>query len=456
MKLWQKISIIAASVLLLIVGVCNILLLTEAKGNILELTKERAEEKQRNLQSSFNETVSYYTSYDLPDIDNETIIKYSFGHFADDETVLALGDRIVYSTAEIDPTTLISDSSSSGGQSEIIDLDGRNILIVKDKLLLPGGEYSVYVVQDITGIYESVSSMAVKFMLISCACILFGTALIIFLVRRATTPVKQLGDTARRFAAGEYDERAKVTAHDDIGFLAEEFNCMADEIQKHIRELQDTAERQRLLIGGLTHEFKTPMTSLLIHSDMLMGAKMNETDTFNALSHIHEQIHCLEKLTQDMAKLITAEETIEKREEDLPILFSRIEKDMYELLQKRNTPLVCECHTKTLSVNAELMRSLLENLIDNASKASKQGQTIRLTAYDNIIEVSDNGCGIPDAEIAHVIEPFYMVDKSRSKKLGGFGLGLALAQRIAEAHGAELCINSSIGQGTTISIVFPR
>lgn len=458
MKLWLKVSLISVSVLLLTVAICSFLLLGEAKDNIFALAKERAEEKQRNLQAAFYDSVRYYSSYDLPDMSSEEIIKYCFGHFADEETVLALNDQIVYSTSELDPIELMGGVLPTGNaqQTHIKTVDEKSVLIVESRVSLPGGEYAVYVVQDITGIYESVSAMAVKFTLISGVCILLGTALIVFLVRRATRPVGQLGDTARRFAAGEYDARAKVSPHDDIGFLAKEFNSMADEIQRHIRELEKTAGRQKLLIGGLTHEFKTPMTSLLIHSDMLMGAKMRDEDKFNALSHIHEQIRRLERLTQDMAKLITTEQAIAVREESIPALFERVGGDMRELLQQRNTPLICDCKRETLPVNAELMHSLLMNLIDNASKASECGQAIQLVAHDNIIEVSDNGCGIPVSEIARVTEPFYMVDKSRSKKQGGFGLGLALAKRIAEAHGAKLCIKSGVGAGTTISIVFPR
>ena len=101
------------------------------------------------------------------------------------------------------------------------------------------------------------------------------------------------------------------------------------------------------------------------------------------------------------------------------------------------------------------MLSLLVNLADNAAKASAAGQTVTIRAYDRTVEVVDQGIGIPAEELPRVIEPFYMVDKSRSRKLGGSGLGLALANRIAKAHGARMVIESTPGSGTAIKVIFP-
>lgn len=127
---------------------------------------------------------------------------------------------------------------------------------------------------------------------------------------------------------------------------------------------------------------------------------------------------------------------------------------MTETLRQRDTRLISECKLNTLSMDADLMQSVLINLVDNASKASTPGQIVTMRAYCNVIEVADCGCGIPESEIAHITEPFYMVDKSRSKKYGGTGLGLALAKEIVRAHGANLSIESKVGNGTTVRIQF--
>ena len=105
-------------------------------------------------------------------------------------------------------------------------------------------------------------------------------------------------------------------------------------------------------------------------------------------------------------------------------------------------------------VDRDLFESLLVNLIDNSARASKEGDIIYLAGEKNRILVKDQGCGIPKEEIERVTEAFYMVDKARSRKEGGCGLGLALCARIVALHGARLMIESKLGEGTQISVVF--
>lgn len=104
--------------------------------------------------------------------------------------------------------------------------------------------------------------------------------------------------------------------------------------------------------------------------------------------------------------------------------------------------------------DSDLLESLLINLIDNAAKASAPGSVVWLVGKKNEITVEDEGFGIPDEEIARVTEAFYMVDKARSRKAGGCGLGLALCSRIAKLHGARLVIESRQGEGTTVRVQF--
>src|SRR5699024_4040829 len=98
----------------------------------------------------------------------------------------------------------------------------------------------------------------------------------------------------------------------------------------------------------------------------------------------------------------------------------------------------------------------LLNLVDNARKASNPGDTIELSAEGNSITVKDHGRGIPPDELKKITEPFYMVDKTRSKKAGGIGFGLALADELARIHGAKLIFEGTPGKGTKVKVVFGR
>lgn len=454
MKLWQKVSLICSAVLTSIVLLMGGLLLREAEQSILELTYQQSSDKQRNLLASFSEMYNYY----LEETDSApveySLVKYCFSRFADSTCVLMRGGETLYSNVAVDMSRYAIEGYDAEQFEE--EIGGRQILITGSNVNVRNECYAVYVVEDITGVYESITRMVWRFALIGGVGILLGFVLIGLLVRRSMQPLAVLKTAAGRIAAGGYGERATVLSKDEVGALANDFNRMAESVENHIGDLTETAERQRLFIGGVTHEFKTPLTTVILNADTLQNACMDEEERQTALSYIESQCKWLERMTQKLLKLITLKQDIELKPSSVPQLFERVEESMAETLRQRDTRLISECKLNTLSMDADLMQSVLINLVDNASKASAPGQAVTMRAYDDVIEVSDNGIGIPESELARITEPFYVVDKSRSKKLGGSGLGLALVKEIISAHGAELEIDSGVGIGTIIWIQFKR
>lgn len=454
MKLWQKVSLICSAVLTSIVLLMGGLLLREAEQSILDLTYQQSSDKQRNLSASFSEMSNYY----LEDSDTKpveySLVKYCFSRFADSTCVLMKGSETLYSNVAVDMSRYIIKGYDAEQFEE--EIGGRQILITGSNVNVRNERYAVYVVEDITGVYESITRMVWRFALIGGVGILLGFVLIGLLVRRSMQPLAVLKTAAGRIAAGGYGERATVLSKDEVGALANDFNRMAEAVENHIGDLTETAERQRLFISGVTHEFKTPLTTVILNADTLQNAYMDEKERQTALSYIERQCKWLERMTQKLLKLITLKQDIELKPSSVPQLFERVEESMAETLRQRDTRLISECKLNTLSMDADLMQSVLINLVDNASKASAPGRAVTMRAYDDVIEVSDNGIGIPESELARITEPFYVVDKSRSKKLGGSGLGLALVKEIVNAHGAALEIESSVGVGTTIRVRFKR
>lgn len=461
MKLWQKVSVISIAILLVVVITCGALLLSYASDNILQITKTQAQKQQQSLLIAFTEMAGYYVREGDAPIAKQSAIKYCFTCFADETSVLVYAGETLYSRVSLQPEQLLPlnhfDDISYWGRQETLleEIDGRNILIVGGRTSVHLDVYDVYVVEDITDIFNSIVAMTWRFVLISCIGIGAGIVFMILLVRRATRPLVRLKNTARRIAQGEYNERSDIHSNDEVGELATDFNAMAGAVEEYVESLRDTAARQQLFIGGLTHEFKTPMTSILIHTDTLLNTNLNAEQAESSLLHINRQCKWLESLTQKLLKLIALGGEIQVKQESVPELFDDVSCSMTETLHDRSTPLAIENNIATLDMDYDLMKSLLINLIDNASKASVPGQEIRLRAFENILEVSDDGRGMPETEIPRVTDAFYMVDRSRSKAQGGSGLGLALAHQIALAHHAELWIESEAGRGTTVRIIFP-
>ena len=456
MKLWLKISLICICVLLLVVGFCSTLLIIISKNNIIELATSNALAEQNSLQKSFHDKIDYYGKDDMSPVAKYSLAKYWFSYYAPITSVLVMGDETIYSDIAIQPEKLLPLGKMGDQQSKIIAYGRRRLLIAGSTINIRSDDYSIYTVSDLTEIYHSIDKMIIELSAISLVCIVLGTALIIVLVRYAIRPLKTLGLSARRIAKGEYSERAQINKNtDEIGALAQDFNLMAQAVQSHIGMLNDNAQRQQLFIGGLTHEFKTPLTSVIGHSETLLFTKMPQDVIESSLAHILEQCRRLERLTQKMLGLITLDENIDLQDESVCALLDSVKSSMDEVLRQHQINLRVSCDTTTLPMDFDLMQSLLINLVDNAAKASKEGQTIDLKAHGNTIIVTDHGVGIPKEELARIFEPFYRVDKSRSRQSGGAGLGLALVQRIAAAHGAQIAVESVVGEGTTVKVVFP-
>jgi signal transduction histidine kinase len=221
--------------------------------------------------------------------------------------------------------------------------------------------------------------------------------------------------------------------------------------------MRDTMKRQEEFMGGLAHELKTPMTSIIGYADLLRGHELSESDRRDAADYIFMEGRRLEVLSLKLLDLIV----LKKRDfVMLPISIKTIVNDTAALLkpalEKRDTRLLCDCDNGVCMIEPDLFMSLLLNLIDNARKALDGGGDIiiRSRTADNIcrIFVIDNGRGIPSDELNKIRDAFYRVDKSRSRSQGGVGLGLRLCDEIAALHGGEISFESEPGKGTTVTV----
>ena len=148
----------------------------------------------------------------------------------------------------------------------------------------------------------------------------------------------------------------------------------------------------------------------------------------------------------------------DKIEVSVKSLFEDISIAMKPILEKKNICLKKEIQDYTLKIDYELFKTMICNYVDNAMKASQENGIIEIKSYQEnekrILKIKDYGIGISEEEINKIEEPFYMVDKSRSRKAGGAGLGMALCKKIAIAHDGQVHITSRINEGTEIKIVF--
>lgn len=273
---------------------------------------------------------------------------------------------------------------------------------------------------------------------------------------RLLKPLRKLQQAAADISEGRLGQRAQAGSKDEIGAMAASFNRMADRIEEQVTELEKVSAQRGMLLGSLTHELKTPMTSIIGYSDTLLHVKLSEERREQALHRIHDECRRLERLSGKLMNLIGLydNDSIRLEETEVEDLFSRVADLEKYHLEECGMTLETRSDGQMRRLDRDLFESLLINLIDNAVKAGKEGDAIRLEAAGNEISVTDQGRGIPPGDLPRVTEAFYMVDKSRSRKAGGIGLGLALCSRIAELHNASLHIESREGEGTRVTVVF--
>lgn len=277
------------------------------------------------------------------------------------------------------------------------------------------------------------------FMILLLACVYMATR---YLLR----PVRELSEGVERLRQGDLNIEMQTRRTDELGQLMASFNEMAGAVRERIRA------RDQLLID-VSHEIRSPLTRMRVALEMMPdgAAKasviedIEETEAMIAVLLETERLDSphggLSLALEDLAALVG--DSVEERGEHQPgVEFT-----------PPDEPLVAH-------VDADRVHVVVGNLISNALRHSDpDGPPVRVglvrVGGDVTITVKDCGVGIAEEDLARVFEPFYRVDRSRSKDTGGYGIGLSLVKRIVEAHGGTIDVDSRVGQGTSVSVTLP-
>ena len=476
MKLFRKIYVQAAiGMLLLSVWLLGWLLYETQKESLHDVIQYEVAQVNQQMQR-FREAVpteKMTGGYDSRT--KEAVVAYHFRTIFGSDGALFLNGEEQYNrtpyTYDIENLRSMKDTQKQGDYhfglsvSDVQTVDGKKLLLFygeKNAFMQLGKSCEVVVCKDVTDIYVRTRRLLEQGALATVLALLLVGVFLYGGLYRTLRPLLELKKTALEIAEGAYHSRVhlkKRSRTDEIDALAVSFDQMAEKIEEHLQSLKETNEKQRRLLGSLAHELKTPLTAIIGYSKTLMTVQLTEKNRVRALDYIHSEGKRLARLSEKMLELTglyeSAEHTLELQETEVLPFLKKLEDLTAFRCQKAGVRLELSCKPGvTQRMDADLMMSLLMNLVDNACKASTSGGVIRVTADERRISVYDEGKGIPSEEIAHVTEAFYMVDKSRAKTAGSVGLGLALCAQIAAMHGATLQIKSEEGRGTEISVVF--
>jgi len=471
MKLWQKIFLTTLCLVIIAVNVTAIFVLQTNFHTIIQREREQAilrqvyltstitsqivTKKMKNDQGLLDQTEVHKIIEDLPLTQyNTEQINIMIMH----DQKLILGSQSEVVTQQQDFLKQVEKSQNI--ITNICDHQSQTYLITGSSLTLENDPYLVITLLDITELYSQYHNQFLIVILLS-----FGFAgalsiILFFITVHLLKPLKQLNETILLIAQGHYDLRLKETGSIEFIELSSNVNTMAQSIEEKTLKLEQLAESRQQFINHFAHEMKTPLTSILGFADIMRIKKSVDDEERQEYAHIiMEEAKRLKVLSAKLLELATTKEMLIEHENVSVIeLFHDIHLTIQPILQKKNLTLDIQALDIEIAIDKQFMKSFLYNLLDNAIKASYEQGKIELKCYrkdhDLVIEVSDHGIGMSEETVKNAMEPFYMEDKSRSRKSGGVGLGLTLCYEIAKVHQAQFYIESEQGKGTSAYLIW--
>lgn len=310
---------------------------------------------------------------------------------------------------------------------------------------------------DISGAYAirrtQQQQYTVIYIAVVCVGIIFSFALSYVLTHR----LHRLTVTVRKISKGDLSKRSHIRSNDEIGQLSRDFDAMAEKLHSNIHSLEEEMERQERFMGSFAHELKTPMTSIIGYADLLRQGTLDEGTRIMAAQYIYSEGRRLERLSFKLLELLLLKkDTLTMTSVYLPAYLENIQQSLMPRLQEKAIRLICKADPGSVRMEPDFVKSLLYNLVDNAAKAIEQDGVIVIRAIlrpDGCqFQVADNGRGMEAKELDRITEEFYRVDKARSRKQGGAGLGLALCKQIVMLHNGTIHFASDPGKGTKVTV----
>ena len=330
-------------------------------------------------------------------------------------------------------------------------------LLVKSIILAGSTRLEILARFDLSHVYALRETQQRQYLVIYTVVILFGILASVALSFALTRHLHRLTVTVRRISGGDLSRRSQIKSQDEFGQLSRDFDTMADKLQETIARLESDMQRQESFMGAFAHELKTPMTSIIGFADLLRQGNMDESTRMMAAEYIYSEGKRLERLSFKLLELLLLKkDALSMKRVWLNVYLSEVEKALSPNMKNKNIRLICKAEAKRAVLEPDLVKSLLYNLVDNASKAMEDGGIIAVhaTAIPGGCQfvVADNGRGMASEELTKITEAFYRVDKARSRSQGGAGLGLALCKQIVELHNGSIQFASTPGKGTRVTV----
>lgn len=343
----------------------------------------------------------------------------------------------------------LQDAVESQGDEKGNKSDEIYISIPDDKWDEFADEFSVQV-------YNNKADYKRNSLIITVLLALFGGVVTYFISGHALRPIREFSDKIEKVQAQNLSD-SRIEENN-----VKELNQLGISYNKMLERLSEAFEIQRQFTANAAHELRTPLALMQVQLDLYNSASHpgNDADTLQTIKMVTEQNDKLNRMVKtllDMSELQTV------GRDDKIILDAIVEEvlaDLEPLAVEKNIKLIGKCEDATMIGSDILIYRLVYNLVENAIKYNHPLGQVTVTAYQRnkhvYLSVEDTGSGIPKELRERVFEPFFRVDKSRSRELGGVGLGLAFVREIVRVHDGSICIKSGKTGGTIFEVTFAQ
>lgn len=289
---------------------------------------------------------------------------------------------------------------------------------------------------------------AVMFLLVAAFFVYYG-------MRKILQPLADLQQAVGQMTEGQYKTRVDVKSNDEIGSLSSAFNQMAEAIQQE-------DEEKKSFLATVSHELRTPISYVKGYSEAIQSGLIEGQKKEEAMQIITREAARMERLTNEFMQL-ARQDDVEQTEYESLVLAETIRDAICLVTQQASNKHIeiIQQFDEALIINGDeqKQKQVWINLLENAIRYSHEASQIILTTTQHnnqaVITIQDFGQGIPAADLPHLTERFYRVNKARSRMDGGSGLGLSIVEQITKQHSGTLKIDSTMGQGTLVTIMLP-
>ena len=340
----------------------------------------------------------------------------------------------------------LQEAVDTRGDDQPDDAEEIYISIPEDKWDEFANDFSVQV-------YNNKADYRKNSLIISAVLALLGGVATYFISGHALRPIRELSDKIEKVQAQNLaDSRIEENQVKELNQLSVSYNRM-------LERLSDAFEIQRQFTANAAHELRTPLALMQVQLDLYHSNSHpgNDADTVQMIKMVTEQNDRLNKMVKTLLDMSELQTVGRDDEIILDALVDEVLEDLEPLAEGKNIRLIGKCKDITMVGSDILIYRLVYNLVENAIKYNHSGGQVTVTADRKekhvYLSVEDTGAGIPEELKERVFEPFFRVDKSRSRELGGVGLGLALVREIVRVHDGSITVKSNPSGGTIFEVV---